>query len=366
MIGVIRQLAGKDCFISGIMLTAWFILAAFGSQVFYAVFLVPDSSMQEEVIYEGTSTDYRYQEKFEGTLRHYKEFGSLYREEESTAIPGLEYTGFGDTYSRQMVPQGICIAGDYMLVSAYDNGADGKTEPSVIYVLSNTDGRREFLTTLVLPDVNHVGGIAFDGRYVWIAKSTTGYVSGIPYEVIRMAAEAGRDCYVVEQYAEQLYVGVTASFVTYDRDRLWVGTYAAAKNAGQLSCYCLVQGEEGIMAVKEYELRIPSYAQGAAFVSSGGTDYMVLTSSKGRYWDSKIYLYKIHDLANSIALYRTGEYRFPPMAEELVSDGTHMYFLFESAATCYSTDRYRKCIYPVDRICGVDSQEFLLGKLDGR
>lgn len=41
------------------------------------------------------------------------------------------------------------------------------------------------------------------------------------------------------------------------------------------------------------------------------------------------------------------------MAEELVSDGKHMYFLFESSATCYSTPTYLKCGYPVDRVCAL-------------
>ena len=45
------------------------------------------------------------------------------------------------------------------------------------------------------------------------------------------------------------------------------------------------------------------------------------------------------------------------MAEELVCDGENMYFLFESSATCYSTQAYQKCSYPVDRVCAVPTRK---------
>ena len=98
-------------------------------------------------------------------------------------MPGLESTDILGESCGYMVPQGICIAGDYMLVTAYDSGdfyknpkqGAHKINPSVLYVLSNqTPGSRELLTTIVLPDRNHVGGVAFDGKNIWNRKGTVG------------------------------------------------------------------------------------------------------------------------------------------------------------------------------------------------
>ena len=108
-----------------------------------------------------------------------------------------------------------------MLITAYDKE---KEHNSVIYILSNEDPtEREFLAALILPDQNHVGGITCDGSRVWIAKSTTGYLSVISLERIREAAASGEETVFLGDYDAQLYCGVTASFVSYQDQRLWVG-----------------------------------------------------------------------------------------------------------------------------------------------
>lgn len=57
-----------------------------------------------------TSMEFRYKEKFQGTLGRYRYFASLYQEENSTPVPGLASTDVLGTPCTQMVPQGICIA----------------------------------------------------------------------------------------------------------------------------------------------------------------------------------------------------------------------------------------------------------------
>ena len=309
-----------------------------------------------------TSTELRFPSQFQKALEHYAGFGEMYQEEESTAVPGLSYTRLGDSYSRQMVPQGICIAGDYMLITAYDYG---RTHNSVIYVLSNRDAQnRRLLTTIELPDQNHVGGIAFDGEFIWIAKSTTGYLSALSYDNIRRAVRSGGDSYVPEAYDEQLYCGMTASFVEYYAGRLWVGTFRSGiGEKGTLACYHLVENQGKKELQRENTMRIPACAQGITFLEKAGKVYMVLTASRGRYWDSTVYLYETVIEENSVNLLRKGYYCFPPMAEELTSDGTNTYFLFESAATSYSTVRYQKCAYPVDRICAISNEKLFAGLL---
>ena len=93
-----------------------------------------------------TSMEFRYDKRFQKTLSHYRFFGNLYQADDSTPVPGLQSTDILGEECSQMVPQGICIAGDYMIVTAYDSGYFYKDEtgkscrkinPSVLYVLSN-------------------------------------------------------------------------------------------------------------------------------------------------------------------------------------------------------------------------------------
>lgn len=346
---------------AGMILTAWLFWAAVCSQIGHAVFRFPVFSTDSRSTAIMTSTDYRFQERFLRTLKRYGQFQSMYQEEYSTAIPGLAYTSLNGTGSRQMVPQGICIAGDYMLITAYDSS--GK-ENSVVYVLSNEDAtNRSFLTTLILPDKNHVGGITFDGRNLWIAKSTTGYVSGLPYDLLKEAVATGDDNYTVASYSENLYCGVTASFISYGEDRLWIGTYRfGGTGCGMLYSYRLGTSQEGMYLERESATQIPPYAQGVTFLEEQNDAYMLLSTSCGRYNDSKVYLYQMYEAQDGPGFLELARYNFPPMAEELVSDGVNTYFLFESAATCYGAARYYRCTYPVDRISALSNQQLLAGQ----
>lgn len=345
----------KYSVILSIITAAWWLLAAEGLSPAVVSFF---QNLEDTVTAQNiTSTDYRYSDEFEDTLNHYKNFQSLYREEYSTAIPGLAATDVMGNVSTQMVPQGICIAGDYMLVTAYDNNGGN----SVVYVLSNEEpANRRFLTTIVLPDANHVGGITYDGKRVWIAKSTTRKCSVIDYDIIKNAAESRENSYFLNSYTQNVTCGAVASFIAYHDGRIWVGTYSNRNSGmGTLRSYDIIEGEKLALAERE-EITIPGYANGVSFMENDGDTYMAVSTSKGRYFHSEIYFYKVaKDIDGERNLYYNyGSGKFPPMAEELVCDGENTYLLFESSATCYSTEKYNRCSYPVDRICALSTAKF--------
>lgn len=328
---------------------------------------------KETVSADATSTSYRYEQAFAHTLWNYGALRKYYFADYSTAIPGLENTCFLSSATDQMVPQGICIAEDYMLISAYDKS--GK-EKSVLYVLSNEDAaNRELLTTIVLPDRNHVGGIAYDGASLWIAKSTSKRLSAISYERIAEAALSGQSICEMKEYDGEYNCGVTASFVSYQDGRLWVGTsHSFVGRQGVLTVFRQTEAvagteaetdgetgekaktEDGTEWVLQFTLEIPDYAQGVAFFSAGGADYLLLSTSHGRFQSSCLYLYEETISDEGVVLSPTARLEMPPMAEELVSDGEYTYCLFESAATCYSTVEGLRCEYPVDRVCALNNQ----------
>lgn len=400
--GKIRLRAALLC---GILCTAWFVQAACSRRAGRAVFLFPkfamenyseknhiipdpsmevedagnrtvaDYSVEDRTIPRYTSTNFRYPKEFNRTLAHYSDFQNMYQKEQSPAVPGLAYTRFTDSSSAQMVPQGICLAGEYMLITAYDKA---RRSNSVIYVMSGeTDGNQRLLTVLELPERNHAGGIAFDGKHIWVARSTSGYVSAISYETLKKAASCGQQSFRLKAYDLNIYVGVTASFVTYYKGYLWVGTYRTYFDGpGSFAAYRIsdITAKEKFGPEESFDsernrvsqslhpkviLEMPSYVQGAQFLERGKCVYLVLAASSGRYADSVIYVYQQDKQGQDMSLKLRNKYCFPPMVETLCSDGQTTYFLFESAATCYSTRQYQKCAYPVDRICGVRNRKLL-------
>ncbi|MCR5625127.1 MAG: hypothetical protein K6G11_07800, partial [Lachnospiraceae bacterium] len=105
----------------------------------------------------------------------------------------------GETCSA-MVVQGICAWKQYTFVTAYcgikklkkdlkgcikypENASlyekikDEEVHNSVIFVFTD-----RHVATLMLPDVNHVGGIACDGQKLWIAKSSDNSLSTVLLE----------------------------------------------------------------------------------------------------------------------------------------------------------------------------------------
>ena len=140
------------------------------------------------------------------------------------AVPGLKHTNIDGTVCTDMVPQGLCIAGDYLLITAYDAK---EAHNSVVYVLSHAGGNRgEYLATLVLPNRNHAGGIAFDGSLIWIAQSSDKTLKGFSYETLQRAVASGADSVRVEYEISTDKLLKTASLVTYYDGLLWVGTFA--------------------------------------------------------------------------------------------------------------------------------------------
>jgi hypothetical protein len=308
----------------------------------------------------GTSMNYRYNAEFISVLNNYLDFKEIYDAKYSFPVPGLEMTSLSRGVCTEMVPQGICSAKDYILISAYDSGTSGKeTYCSVIYIISNQDPEnRSLLTVLELPDVTHAGGITFDGTYVWLAKGKAKACSAIAYEIIDRAAHSGKMCYKLDEYTETIDCGIRASFLVYEQGYLWIGTSTSKAKDGNLRRFTITTDVQGkLQLVQTAQMKIPAHANGITFSEIDGRLFMAVNCSWSRYLCSKVYLYEASLQGNTIVFERHGYRQFPPMLEESFSDGEHVYFLFESAATRYSTVFYNKCQLPVDRVCAVGERD---------
>lgn len=308
-----------------------------------------------------TSTGYRYDAAFGRTVKKYEAFAAYYEPSCLPAVPGLKNTNVAGKACSDMVPQGLCLAGEYLLITAYDAE---EANNSVVYVLSNAGEQKgDYLTTLVLPNINHVGGITFDGTFIWIAQSSDKTLKGFSYKTLQNAAASGEDsvCVAYEIASDKLLN--TASLVSFYDGLLWAGTFAE-KEPGILYGYAAeIEGDAAVLtAVRSMEL--PAQTQGVSFVEEGGRTVLLTSCSYGRRNDSRLHVYlPEYDAPSANGEIRLGEAAriliLPPMLEEIVSDGVYTYCLFESAATKYSTVPFNRCVYPVDRVTPLRTAELV-------
>lgn len=295
--------------------------------------------------------------------KNYTDFAKLYVSKYSIAIPGLEHTDVNGKDCTTMVPQGICFAKEYLIVSAYDSAEKCN---SVLYVISNDDGRnRKLLMTVVLPMKAHVGGIAFDGTYLWVANGSK--VSSIQYSTIvskvRTAVTDKKKSVAISFHST--YAPATgASFITYGEGMLWVGQF---KDQGDTSgkMYSYEVSDDGKKLTKKYCIQLPDRIQGACFKDG----YLILSRSysrnvSGETYISELRIYKISRPDQNGKIKKNSVVKvikMPPMVEGLVAGSNYLYSVYESAATKYykGTDGKGTCKYPVDRIVAFKFSDFI-------
>lgn len=158
-------------------------------------------------------------------------------------MPGLAPTADDDwtkdyIQCNNLCPQGICMAGDYMLTTAYC--MDG-LHNSCIFVYSNKTG--EFLKTLVLKDQkSHVGGITYDDKTknIWVCHSkkdkTTGMYSleRISYtDLVKYAT--GKKEYTTSSSTELHKIPTKPSTIAYNKldNCLWVAQFSKGNSTGE-------------------------------------------------------------------------------------------------------------------------------------
>lgn len=294
----------------------------------------------------------------------YRTFSSRLDTEKTLPIPGLVKTYAvkdGESVSSdRYIPQGLCLAGDYMLVTAYDAG---KKLNSVIYAIDRNEGR--LVSTLTLPNKYHAGGIAFDGENIWMTGDTSDKYKGRPfvqymtYETFLEHIKDSVSEVPESDLSRNIYIKNKPSFLECDSGKLWVGTFAGRKNTseGYLNGYEITgePGHRGLNTVM-YSLiaGIDSSAQGAD-IENG---YLYVSSSYKAYSGSvKSSFITKYDLRR--AMESTGTYyvqgreisrvEVPKMNEEIIVDGSTVHINFESAAKYWKV-----ALIKTDRILAVD------------
>ncbi len=308
----------------------------------------------------GTTTAARIYADFSDAkaFKSYEDFAALYVPDCAIPIPGLAHTDVNGIDCTTMVPQGICLAEEYLIISAFDSEAKCH---SVLYVLC--DG--SFLTALVLPTKGMVSGLAFDGTYLWVTNGKN--VSGIPFSVldstVDSAVAAGKSSIGIKFYSN-CAIGMQATFLTYHDNMLWAGEY---KNKGDTSgkLYGYSISADARKLVKCYSISLPDRVRGVCFQD----DCLIISRSNSRNISSSDYIsqlrvYKLSEPANDGTILKTATATtidLPPMVAGICSVGEYLYAVYASGATPYfrGTDGNGKCKYPVDRIIPFRFADFI-------
>ncbi len=279
-------------------------------------------------------------------------FSTYVNLEKSFVIPGLATTNVGGFSSTRMCPQGIAFADNYLLMTAYDMAGE---ENSVVYVMDKKT--RELITTLILPGKPHVGGIAFDGTYIWVTSGTVVY--SIAFSDVESAISVG-GAYSFVTYASTCKLDITTSYATFYDGKLWVGSYNELKDT-VMNSYFVDDFDNAPTLTKVDTIAMPTRVQGVAFTNQGT---LILSRScqlyKGlRGYMRQIDVYKpdmsktlngviqLGKLVNSVSM--------PSMNEGIAIDGNYLYVNFESGA-------FDKSTYKMDRICAFKLQDVVKKK----
>lgn len=347
-----------------------------------------------------------YPERYEKMLKSpaVKDFAALLDAERSAPIPGIKYAavttdGGAISLCDAMTPQGVCFAGkngQYLLISAYcndealENSAYHKDveekHESVIYVLDADSGA--LLTTVTVDSYSeaakqnktgappHAGGIAYDGAYLWIAK--TNGILAVDFAKIEAIAESGAATGRVScEAAKETFTGVDgetvaeycsdepisafrldtrASFVSTYNDLLIVGEYQTEGTA-TLSAYKIALGGGEMTMAEQFRAQIPLHAQGAYILDRDGGTYLFVSRSAGAVATGELFVYELSvDGGSAEKTALAADIPLPNMCEDLdVKDG-YLYICYESAANRYYAwnKPVKRSLLTTDRITAID------------
>lgn len=274
---------------------------------------------------------------------------------EDISIPGMPETKEEDflnqyVFSQSQIPQGMCFTEEFVLITSYSTEEDCLGS---LIVIDRESG--EYLVTLGMDQDSHLGGIAFDGKNVWVCNSEKKKLERISYDFIETMAYENTGGVVDATEVVDIYpVSNTPSCITYYGGRLWVATHSLLFEA-EMTTYHLDSVEDKLEKLSSYS--IPSKVQGIAFDELGA---VYLSTSYGRKASS--YLKKYSSIVSLTTNPNKPEIQIemPPCSEELDIREGNVYVLFESAGEKYyeGTDGLGKSLSPIDRILCISLEEF--------
>lgn len=228
-----------------------------------------------------------------------------------------------------MVPQGIAIKDDLILISYYDSK---ELNNSIIYVINKYG---EVQNKCDLNIISHVGGISYDeiNNLLWVANEN-GYISTYQIEDIinNRSAYTQKDFYVGENLIDYKSSNMISS-LTFYKDYLYVGNFSL-NGKGVMKEYRVNFNQENILQYQD-SYQIPNKVQGITFYEQEHKIYILFSISYGRKNNSFIQVSEFNKKIKNYQKSKNFMYELSPMLEQITIRDNLLYALFESNAHIY-------------------------------
>mgnify|MGYP003365032725 CR=1 FL=1 len=268
------------------------------------------------------------------------------------------------TTATDMDPQGLAITKDYLIISAYSRH---KKNNSVLYFLSKKTGN--YVKQIVLPTNSHVGGIAYDpvSKRLWLTtQSGQSQATLSAYNHKTLATANFKTTHQATKFDHVVSLPniPRSSFIAYHHNTLYTGYFSKTTQGKFISYPLSTTGMPRLSSRSDVDLRGKhlygsSYTtnkqlQGVTFYqgqimfsqSFGNTHSNLLTFDND---GQKTWLdFDNDDILKKIAL--------PPYLEQIVTDGSDLYVLFESGAAHYRSQPLK---VHADRVMKLDLKSLL-------
>lgn len=235
--------------------------------------------------------------------------------------------------------QGLAFTPDYLLLTAYALNAQ---ENGGLYVYDRKTGA--FLGKIPMRRGSHLGGIAYDGKNVWVCHSGERVLSRISYKALCGAVR--QRTFSVEGFEEDYPLDDEPSCLTEENGRLFAATFRD-KVESRMTAYRYDENRDRLVAENVYQ--IPPKVQGVAFDAAGNVWF---STSYGRKNSSFLLKYKALAAVGEEGVQPEAVVELPPCSEELAAQNGKLYIVFESACRKYKegTDGRGKSRSPLDKI----------------
>lgn len=287
-------------------------------------------------------------------------------------LPGLLATKSYDFKTKKvntataMTPQGITIAGKYILLTAYDGEHE---HASVVYVLDKKTGK--YLKTIQVAGRPHLGGIAYDpvAKNIWVTGSQDDSSALMSFSLKKLEKYSYNKKKQPIEYDNVISLPTIerASCVTYYDNQLFVGFFNT-DGQGQIASYPIARSGDFKGTITSDQIKAVtgqvSWALGSGSASMDRQiqgiafyqNWIILSQSYGSK-DSKLYFFPISALNNLDEGNAEKVVTMPPYLEQIYVQNGQLLMLFESGSKAYARDQ----IMIVDRILSANINALLGG-----
>lgn len=279
-------------------------------------------------------------------------------------IPGLLSTRSYDFKTKKydtataMTPQGIAVAGKYILLTAYDGD---HVHASVIYVLNKKTGK--YIKTIQVPRRPHLGGIAYDpiAKNIWVTSSV-GKSSALASFSLKKLKAYKIGSRIPIKYDHQIAIPAVekASTVTYYDGQLFVGFFNMY-GRGKVAAYTIARSGKNDGSITNNEVKsvtgtlqwsdptgettMDKQIQGIAIYQ----DKIFLSQSYGSS-NSKLYVFPTTALKELDEKNAELVLEMPPYLEQITAYKGQLLCVFESGSKLYAKPK----VVVMDRILSMN------------